>query len=178
METTAVIAIMGLIMLFISQIFVVNYELFFGQSLRTANETDAILAARSVFQLARGAIAVEASHNFGGTTYTSSDSTLVLKMPAIDSSNNVIAGVFDYAAFYRHPTETTKIFVVVEPGTDSVRRAGARRITSYNDTLIFRYNAPDLTAADRVSVYLINQQTRRGTTSTSRSWTAIFLRNN
>ena len=177
METIVVIGIMALIMILISQIFVLNYEMFFKQSLRTDNETGAILAARSISQLARGAIAVEASHNFGGTTYTSSDSTLVLKMPAVDGSDNIIGGVFDYAAFYRHPTETTKIFVVVDPGTGSVRQPGTRRITSYNDTLAFRYNAVDITRADRISVLIINQQTRRGATIASRSWTSIFLRN-
>jgi hypothetical protein len=178
METIVVVGVMALIMLIISQIFVLNYEMFFRQSLRTDNETGAILAARSISQLSRGAIAVEASHDFSGTVHTSSDSTLVLKMPAVDGSDNIIAGVYDYAAFYRDPTDATKIFIVTDPGSGSVRQLSARRLTSYNDTLIFRYNAATITAADRISVLLINQQTRRGATVTNRAWTSIFLRNN
>jgi len=176
MESIVVIGVMAVIMLVISQIFLLNYEMFWKQSLRSGNETGAILASRTISQLARSAADVEASHVFGGTTRTSSDTQLVLKLPSIDGTGSLIFNTYDYVAFYRDATATTKIFSVTEAGSGSVRKSGTRLVTAYNAALYFRYNNPDVTKADRVSVMLINQQTRRGTSVTSRAWTSIFLR--
>lgn len=178
METIIVIGIMSVLMLVVTQIFLLNYEIVDKQSGRAANETGAILAAKTISQMTRGASAVEASHVFSGTTRTSSSTTLVLKMPSIDSSGNVLAATFDYVAIYRHTTNTDELHVAIDAATGSYRQDGSRRLTANNQTLTFFYNDPTLTETDRVSAYVVNSQTKRGTTLTTRGWTSIFLRNN
>lgn len=177
MEMMVVIGIMMMLLLLITQIFALNYDIFAKQSKRTDNEVGAILAAKTISQMSRGALAVEASRTIGGTLYTSSDSQLVLKIPSVDASNNIIAGQYDYVAFYRSPTQTTKIFAVTEAYSGSIRKSNTRLITAYNTALIFRYNNPSPASANRVSMLVINTQTQRGITLTTKGWTSIFLRN-
>ena len=177
METMVVIGIMIVLLLIITQIFALNYDIFAKQSKRSDNEVGAILAAKTVSQMARGAEAVEASHVFSGTTRTSSSTAVVLKLPSVDASNAIITGSYDYVAFYRSAATPTKIMVDTEGAGGSARLSGTRLITAYNTTLIFRYNDPVITDADRVSLFLINSQTQRGLTLTTKAWTSIFLRN-
>lgn len=177
METIVVISVMASIMLILTQIFILNYQIYASQSKRADNDTGAILAAKALAQYARGASNVESSHIFDGTTRTSSDSVLVLKMPSVDATGNIVAAAYDYIAFYRDATVTTKIMVQTDANASSYRKSGARLITAFNQNLIFRYNAADITQANRVSVFLINSQVNRNATLQTKAWTAIFLRN-
>ena len=177
MEGMTVIGIMAIILVMVSEIFTVSYDIFVKQSARTDNETGAVLAARAISEAARGAEAVESSHVINGTTYTTSADVLVLKLPTLDSSNNVVAASYDYMAVYRHSAQTTKIFSDIDAAVGSKRVDGQKLITAYNTTMKFRYNDPDVTKADRVQVYLVNSQTKRSTILTTKAWTAIFMRN-
>ena len=177
MEGIAVIGIMTIVLVMVNQIFAVTYDIFVKQSARTDTETGAVLAARTISELTRGASAVETSKVINGTTYTTSADVLVLKMPTIDSSNNVVASTYDYVAIYRDGTVPTKIFSDIDAATGSKRADGQRLVTAYNVTAKFRYNAATVTDTKRVQVYLVNLQTKRNTTITTKAWTAIFLRN-
>jgi hypothetical protein len=177
METIVVIGIMIGLLLIITQIFALNYDIFAKQSKRSDNEVGAILAAKNISQMARGAETVEVSHVFDGTTRTSSTAALVLKLPSIDASSNVIADSYDYVAFYRSVATPTKIMADTEGAAGSARVSGTRLITAFNTTLIFRYNDPVITDANRVSLFLINSQSQRGLNLTTKAWTSIFLRN-
>jgi hypothetical protein len=177
MESLVVIGVMGAVLVSVTQIFASNYTIFLTQTARTDNDTGAILAVRQISEIARGATAVVDSHVIGGTTYTSSASALVLRIPARDAGGNIVAGVNDYIAFARDTTDTEKIIVATEPGAGSARPSGTRAITFYNDTMVFRYNDADITKADKVTLYLVNSQTVRSQTFTTRAWTALFLRN-
>jgi type II secretory pathway pseudopilin PulG len=177
-EAITVIGIMTIVLVMVTQIFSVTYDVFVKQTARTENETGAVLAARTVADLTRGASAVMTSQVINGTTYTTGADTLVLKLPAIDSSNNVLAATYDYVAIYRDGTLTTKIFSDTDAAASSRRVDGKKLVTAYNQTMRFRYNDPDVSKATRVQAYLVNQQTTRSTTLTTKGWTAIFLRNN
>jgi hypothetical protein len=177
METMVVIGIMMFLLLIITQIFALNYDIFAKQSKRSDNEIGAILTAKTISQIARGAESIEAAHTFNSTVRTSSSAELVLKLPSVDASNNVIASSYDYVAFYRSSSTPTNIMVVTEAAAGSARIAGTRLITAHNAVLTFRYNNPTITDASRVSLYLVNTQSQRGLTMTTKAWTSIFLRN-
>jgi prepilin-type N-terminal cleavage/methylation domain-containing protein len=177
METLVVIGIMTVLLLVVTQIFALNYDIFWKQSKRSSNETGAVLAAKTVSQMARGAIDVEASHLFGSDTRTSSSSALVLKLPTVDSSGNVVAASFDYIAFYRDATTPTKIMAATDAAALSYRASGTRLITDHNEVARFMYNNPDITKANRVSLFVVNRQSYRSLNLTTRGWTSIFLRN-
>lgn len=177
-EALTVIGIMTIVLVMVSQIFAVTYDIFVKQSARTGNETGAVLAARTISDMTRGASQVLTSQVINGTTYTTGPDVLVLKLPTIDASSNVLAATYDYVAIYRDGTLTTKIFSDTDAAASSRRVDGKKLVTAYNQTMRFRYNDADVSKATRVQAYLVNQQTTRATTLTTKGWTAIFLRNN
>lgn len=176
-ETIVVIGIMTILLLIVNQIFIINYDIVSKQTGRTDSEGGAVLATRFISELARGAVSVEATAVINGDAYTSSADALVLKLPSIDEANQVIAASYDYVAIARDPLDAERIVAYSSPAAGSARFTGTRLVTDYNDELIFRYNASDIAAADRVSVYLVNRKTVRGATTVARASTSLFLRN-
>ena len=177
MEAIVVIGIMTVILFMVTEIMILNYNLFESQVRRSENETGAIITTKTISQMTRSATSIESTHLFGGDTHTSSSSTLVLKLPAIDANDNILEGIFDYVAFYRDDTDTDKIMAVTDGDALSVRPDNTRLITANNQSLTFRYNDPTISEADRVSIYILNQQSYRNSTLKSRGWTSVFLRN-
>jgi type II secretory pathway pseudopilin PulG len=177
MEGLAALGIMTIILVLVAEIFGVNMNLVTTQLRRTDTATGAIQAIRRLSDEARGASAVEESHVFGGDTYTTSADALVLNIPSIDANGDIIAGEYDHVAFYRDGSDPTKVFSATDPGVGSQRPAGARLLSGYNDIMAFRFNNPDPTEADRVSVYIENSRTYRGQPIETKAWTSIFLRN-
>lgn len=177
METLVVIGVMAVLMVLVTQIFALNYDVYAKQTARLDADTGAVFAARTVSNLTRGASRVVDSWTINGTPYTTSEDTVVLRIPSIDGSGNIIDATFDYIAIYRDGTETTKIYADTEVDATSSRNAGKRLITAHNDTMRFTYNAPDASDATRVGMLLINLQTVRGATFRSKAWTSLFLRN-
>ncbi|KPJ86145.1 hypothetical protein AMJ57_00010 [Parcubacteria bacterium SG8_24] len=176
-ETLVVIGVVAIIMLLFSQVFASSTDLYAKLTARNDNETSAILASRVISEMARGASQVLETKTINGTAYASSDDQLVLEMPAINSSWEIIDGSYDYIAFYRDGTEPEKIFSDTEAATGSYRITGQKLVADNNIQIAFRYNNADITDASRVSVYMVNQQVTRGATVTTRAWTSIFLRN-
>lgn len=177
MEAIAVMGVMTIVLVMVGQMFSSGYNLFVYQSARVDAEVGAVLASRAISAVTRGALTVEASAVIGGTTYTSDSDTLVLKIPSIDSSKNVIATQYDYVAVFIDPSDATLVKTATAIGTGSIRPAGTKLITASNSVLRFRYNDPTIVDATRVQMYLVNTQIRRSTTISAKAWTAIFLRN-
>lgn len=177
MEAITVIGIMTIVLVMVDQIFAVSYDVYVKQAARSENENGAVLAARTISELARGADQVLASKTVNGTAYTTSSDALVIETPTLDSSNNLVAGSHDYIAIYRDGTVTTEIWSDTEPAAGSKRVSGKKRITANNTLLKFRFNDPDVTNASRVSMYVVNTQTKRSTTLTTKAWISMFMRN-
>lgn len=91
---------------------------------------------------------VLASHSFSGTTYSSDASTLVLELPAIDSSGNVIAGVEDYVVFY---SSSAKLYRLLEAGAGSARTSGRTQLSTTLNSLSFTYDDTDFTKVKSVT---------------------------
>jgi len=177
MEGLAVLGIMMIVLVLVSEIFGVSMNLITAQLRRTDTSSGAIHAVRRLTEQARGASSVVDSHVFDSGTYTTDDDTLVLQIPSIDSNGDIIPAEYDYVAFYRDATETSKVFSVIEPSASSIRPSGVRLMSDFNDTMIFRYNDPDESEANRVSVYFANSREYRERSIETEAWTSIFLRN-
>lgn len=120
-EAITVIGIMTIVLVMVTQIFAVTYDVFVKQSARTENDSGAVLAARTIGDLTRGASQVLTSRVINGTTYTTGSDVLVVKVPTIDSSNNVLAATYDYVAIYRDGTVTTKIYSDTDAAASTAR---------------------------------------------------------
>lgn len=176
-ETIVVIGIMTMLLVVITQIFILNYDVYFKQAGRIEADTGTMLSARTISEMARGATRVMSSGTINGTYYTSSEDELVLEIPAVNASNEIITGSYDYVAFYRDAPDTEKIYADTEAASGSRRTSGQKLVTDFNSAAVFRYNAATITDATRISVLLINETTVKNQTFRSPAWTSIFLRN-
>ncbi len=126
------------------------YEQTLAQSFGSASSV-----MKEIESFALPADAVLQSYTFSGVTYTSTSTTLVLEIPSIDSSGNVIASVYDYAAFYA--VGTTTVYRLLEANAASSRASGTRKLSSTVHALTFTYDNTDFT---KVSIVTVDLQTQ------------------
>ncbi len=118
---------------------------------------------------------IEANRTIGGTTYTTDADTVVLQLPAFDSSGNLLASIYDYVVYNKSGTTLSQI---TEIGSGSSRNAGTKVMTAYAQSLSFTYDSVDLTQVTQVIVDLQTQATVRGcSVTTAHVANTIFLRN-
>ena len=80
--------------------------------------------------------AVQASFTNGLQPFTSSPTQLVLKVPAIDSSNNIIINTFDYFIFY---SDQNSLRFKIFPDNLSSRKVQDQIFSTLLGSLLFQY---------------------------------------
>lgn len=116
-------------------------------SLQSYSSASAVI--REIEALTVPANAVLATHTFSSATYTSTPTSLVLEIPSIDSSGNIIASTHDYAAFY---LVGTNMYRLLEANALSKRVSGTKKLSSTVSALTFTYGSPDFTTASTTTV--------------------------
>lgn len=165
-SATALIALVNLFLLFNSTY---GYQQAF---LSAAGSSGAAINAIEAAVLP--ASQVLASRDFSGTTYSSATTTLVLELPAIDSSGNILVGVRDYIAFY---ASSTTLYRLTQAGAGSVRPSGIKQLSTTLNTLSFTYDDADFTKVTNVSVDLRTQARFKQQTADGHVRGRFFLRN-
>jgi prepilin-type N-terminal cleavage/methylation domain-containing protein len=117
---------------------------------------------------------VLSSRTISGTTYTTGASTLVLQLPAIDSSGSVIANAKDYVVFY---ASSTKLYARVSPDASSVRTGGTKQLSGTLQSITFTYDSGTVTEATSVSIDVQTRSQYKTTPVQSRLTETIYLRN-
>lgn len=132
--TLAIALVVGALLLVIM---VNSAGLFYQQSGKLEqglNLNDALL---NIKETVRGASNVAATYPpTGSPTYTSGANQMVLKIPSIDSSGNIISGIFDYFVFFK---EAGKLRFKTFPDSQSARLAQDQIFTTNLDNLVFEY---------------------------------------
>ena len=173
-ETVIVIAISTVMMLTLGFVIyqlngLVEYQQTVAQSSGSAS---AII--REINSLTVPSDAVLQTHIFPSATYTSSATTLVLEIPSIDSSGNVISNTHDYAAFYLVGTNVYRLLVT---DASSKRYSGTKQLSSTVTSLTFTYNDTDFTKVSMVTADVQTQaQVKQNTLSDHRN-EQVWLRN-
>ncbi len=176
-ETLIAVAILVIIGVALAQMTMVTLDISSRQSKNYSLETNAAILLKTLNDNFGHASGIELARTFGTTAYTSSSTTLILRIPSLDSSRNIITGVYDYIVFYRDPDNPTHINYTLDAGTGSIRVSGTKTLTTNNASLTFRYNAQDLVSSNRISIALEQTQSHRNTTLTTTGWTSLFLHN-
>jgi hypothetical protein len=117
---------------------------------------------------------VLSSRTIGGTNYSSDSDTLVLQIPSIDSSRNIISSTWDYAAIY---ISNGKLYRVLEGNAGSARLSGDRILAESLQSMTFTYDNADFTLVRRVDVDIQTQQTGRNFTTGTHEQQRMQLRN-
>lgn len=149
--SSSIAAVVGVLLL---GIIINNTGLFYQQSSRVNQGLDSNDALLSIRSSIKESSVVSVGYPELTPTYTTGVSVLVLKLPAFNASNQVIANVFDYAVFV---VESGKLKIKVFP---SVAPASSRKpqntILAENvESIIFKYYnlaGAEVSAVDAVRV--------------------------
>lgn len=117
---------------------------------------------------------VLASRDFSGVVHSSSATTLVLQLPSVDSSGNIISGTKDYISFY--PSGTT-LYRLTLAGAGSVRASGLQRLSTTLLSVSFTYDDPDFTKVTNILADVRTQAQFKQQTVQGHLSERLFLRN-
>lgn len=176
-ETLIAVAILLIIGIALAQVTAITLDISSRQSKNYSLETNAAILLKTLNDNFGHASGIELARTFGETAYSSSSTTLILRIPSLDSEHNIISGVYDYIVFYRDPDNPTHINYTLDAGEGSIRTSGTKTLTTNNTNLTFRYNTQDIVSANRISIALEQTQSHRNTTLTTTGWTSLFLHN-
>ncbi len=177
-STSVAVLIGGLLIVIMVNITRVFFKESSGVSIGL-NTNDALAEVRKSIKQSSG---VEATYTAGSTTYTSGATQIVLKVPSLDQSGNIIGSTFDYFVFFQ--TQNILHFKTF-PNAASKRKAQDQIFSNLVDSLVFKYlssaNPPvevTPTSASKVRITLILKQKTGQTYETNSATSEANLRNN
>lgn len=139
LEIIIVLSIALICFLIILGMYISQSRLYASESniseLQTINSIIQETVSRNIEQ----GIEIIESKIINGTIYISDSNTMIVKLPAIDASKQIIAGVYDYVAF-DFDSANSKITSNTETGSGSARPTGEKTVANFVGTLNFRYN--------------------------------------
>ena len=112
-----------------------------------------------------------------GTTHTTSSSALVLKIPTVNSSGQIISGSYDTVVYRRNPSDLSELQEITDAEAGSARFDGTHIIARFVTNLLFRSNNSDYSSASTATVFLKTGTTVRGVLKESANQTTVRLRN-
>jgi len=139
---------------------------------QTSGSASAIM--RALGTLVTPADAVLATHTFASGVHTSSATTLVLELPAVDASGATIQNAYDYAAVY---AVGEQVYCLIEASGGSARISGTTELSATTHTLTFTYDASDFANVTAVTASVITDSIVGGTTLSDRRQEYFRLRN-
>ncbi len=175
-EAIVYIAIASIVLVIITQIFILQSQVYDTETSRTNIELYAKQAINRIVQNSISARGVVDTQILSGTTYVSSSSTLVLELQSIDANQNLISNKYDYIAFYLNPTDQTKLYMKIDADPGSSRKDTIALLSTFVESLNFRYNVANPINATKVEIALNLARTLRGQNRTAQASTSIFFK--
>lgn len=173
-ETFIVIAISVVALAALSNLFIIFNNTYGYQQAFVASAGSASSAMNAIEAATLPADQVITSHNFSGTTYSSGATTLVLELPSVNSSGNIVAGVRDYIAFY---TSSTNLYRLTQAGAGSQRASELKLLSTTLSSLLFTYDNADFTKVTNVATDIVTQAQFKQQAVQSHLNEQVYLRN-
>lgn len=173
LETIVVISVTTLSLLALSNLFLVFNSIYSDQQASMATAGSAGAAMNALEAAVLPADHVLASHPFGGTTYTSGATTLVLELPAVDSSGSILAAK-DYVVFY---ASSTDLYRLTAATAGSTRTSGTKLFSTTLSALSFTYDNADFTQVTSVTADIRTSAQVKQQAFESHLREQIYLRN-
>jgi prepilin-type N-terminal cleavage/methylation domain-containing protein len=174
LEVLIVLAITALMFMALITIFIRYNSYFVEQRARITVGQSAAVSMNELHRLSLQADAVVVSHAFGGTTYTSGPSTLVLELPSITSSGDIVDGAHDYVVFYASGTTLYRMFDIAGA---SARSGGTKALTTALEHIAFTYDNADLASARSITIDLATQVVAKSGAIAQRLTERMYLHN-
>ena len=156
---------------------VVLTSLFIGQNRLYQTETaelnvtaDARIAIDDIDSYVRQANRTQSSYS----TFTAGPQVLILQIQSINSSNQLIAGTFDYVIFY---LAGNNLLRQVIPNATSSRAAVTKKLAANVSGLVFAYSNADFSLVTEVTTDITVQELASGQTKSITLSSKAKLRN-
>jgi len=150
-ETIAVIGVTVMALIALTNLFLIFNTTYGYQQAVVATAGSAGAAMNALGAAVLPADRVLASRDFSGTAYASATTTLVLELPAADSSGNMLPGAYDYIVFY---LSDGTLYRLIEAAPGSVRVSNTKQLSSAIGSLAFTYDDSDFARITKVSADL------------------------
>ncbi len=173
-ETVVVIAISVVALVALANIYVTFNALYGNQQIFLATAGSAGTVVNALEAAILPADQVLASYTFSGTPYASSATTLVLELPSVDASGDLIAGAKDYIVFY---TSGTMLYRLTEAHAGSARASGRKQLSATVSAISFTYDNADMTKATSVTADVQTSAQFKQQTAQGHLTEQIYLRN-
>jgi type II secretory pathway pseudopilin PulG len=173
-ETLVVVLVMLMLFMLLIQ-FYISYRASF--SVLSANYDVGVTAGVVISETTeaiRLADKVIASRTISGTAYTTGANTLILELPSIDNSGNILIGKVDYLLFY---ITGSNIYKVIDPDASSSRKAGVTQLSGTATSFILSYDNGTASLAKRIEVDVQTSKTANNKTETAHLHDQVYLRN-
>jgi len=175
LELVVSIAVGAIIFVILGMIFLAQGQFFAIQDAIAETQLESFEAIDAMSPYMASANTIVASRTINGTAYATSDTLVILKLPSIDSGDDIITNTFDHVALGQDPSDATRFIVDLETDVASSRTSLTHRPSSLVDKVIFRYNDVDETAATAIEFYIRTIRTVRGNTITMPLGKTYFL---
>ena len=139
-----------------------------GVALGGSNIIDAVRMAGSQ------ARSVVATHSFSGVGYTSSTTTVIFELPAIDASGGIIPNAYDYIGIY---ASSSNAYRSIDAAPGSARISGQKRLTNVLSSLSFTYDSPLFPSVTNITINATTSATIRGDMTQTHLRSRMYLRN-
>ena len=173
-ETVITIALSVVMLIAITNLFGTFHVLYTYEQAAKGSSDAASTFVHAVEDLVLPASRILSTHTFPQGTYGSTASALVLELPSLDVSGNILSGHYDYAGFY---TSGGIVYRLIEADAASERHSGSTHLGENVVSLTFTYNNPDVFAATDVTVDIIASTTMRGEQAASHLTETLHVRN-
>jgi prepilin-type N-terminal cleavage/methylation domain-containing protein len=174
LEVAIVIGMFVVMMAVVIQFFITYSTSYLVDRATMSVASSAGSIVNEVTELGYSADQILNSHSFGGTTYTTDATTLVLELPAINASGVVISSVYDYVVFYR---VGESVYRLLEAGTGSNRTPGTKLLSDSVTSFGFTYDHATPSQASTTVVSVTAQKVVHGAPVRSQLSNTVHLRN-
>lgn len=173
-EVIIVLAVSSILMLGLFTLFDWHQKVYVLEEATVRTVTDARSTLNNMGRYIAQSSNILPSHDFNGTVFTTGGNVLVLEIPSVNSSDEIIPATYDYIAYY---LDSGLIHQVIDAGSGSTRLDGTKKLAENVLSFSLSYNNGTPSQASIVTIDLQTSiATRNGDVATSVSDT-IFLRN-
>lgn len=176
-EVIVAFSLMSVVIIILADVFIMHSKIFNTSSGKAEVQFQSVSMADVMGKYIRLADSVVEEYVIGGESYETSSSELVLKMPSIDASDNIIADTWDYIAFYRDETDVAKFFYEMEADPASSRVSIKKILSDYVSGLNFIYDNAIIGDIGAVSIEVFLKRTSMNLSQRSRMFTSYNLGN-
>lgn len=150
-ELIIVLGIFSILVFFLAYISGYHFQTYDNENAELNITNDARTALDDVDNYVRQAHRILSTY----TTYTTGNTTLIVQIPSIDSSGQIIDSTYDIVVFYRSGSNFIR---QVFPNTSSSRSSATRNLAAGVTSLTFSYNNTDYTQSTQVTTSITIQQ--------------------